>query len=177
MTVELAHHIKEQFGSPVYVYDESTLLQQAKGTLSFPSCFGLTVRFAMKACPNSNILRLFHQAGLHFDASSGFEVRRAIMAGIPPEKISLSSQELPQDFDELIKLGIQFNACSLHQLESFGRRFPGSECGVRFNPGQGSGGTGKTVSPIFTQCVCHFQKYLFLLLERWGPYGFIWNMA
>lgn len=144
MTVELAQRIKAEYGSPVYVYDENTLLNQAKRSLSFPNCCGLTVRFAMKACPNANVLRLFHKAGLHFDASSGFEVRRAIMSGIPPEKISLSSQELPQDFEELIKLGIHFNACSLKQLETFGRLFPGGQCGVRFNPGQGSGGTGKT---------------------------------
>ena len=33
---------------------------------------------------------------------------------------------------------------SLHQLESFGAAFPGGSIGVRFNPGLGSGGTGKT---------------------------------
>ncbi len=143
---ELAQEIRRQYGSPVYVYDEKTLISQAKRALEFPNSFGLTVRFAMKACPNSNILRIFQNAGLHFDASSGFEVRRAILAGITPGNISLSSQELPTDFEDLINLGIQFNACSLKQLETFGKLFPGGECGIRFNPGQGSGGTGKTVS-------------------------------
>jgi diaminopimelate decarboxylase len=41
-------------------------------------------------------------------------------------------------------MGIEFNACSLKQLETFGKLFPGGSCGVRFNPGKGSGGTGKT---------------------------------
>ena len=36
------------------------------------------------------------------------------------------------------------NACSLSQLEAFGEAFPGGEIGLRFNPGLGSGGTGKT---------------------------------
>merc|ERR1740127_321772 len=36
------------------------------------------------------------------------------------------------------------NACSLSQLRAFGEAFPGGEVGVRFNPGLGSGGTGKT---------------------------------
>ena len=39
---------------------------------------------------------------------------------------------------------MEFNACSLNQLETFGKLFPGGKCGVRFNPGKGSGGTGKT---------------------------------
>ena len=39
---------------------------------------------------------------------------------------------------------MRVNACSLSQLEAFGRTFPGAEVGVRFNPGLGSGGTGKT---------------------------------
>lgn len=30
--------------------------------------------------------------------------------GVPAEKISLSSQELPADFDELIGLGVKINA-------------------------------------------------------------------
>jgi diaminopimelate decarboxylase len=81
---------------------------------------------------------------LHFDASSGFEVQRAITAGILPHKISLSSQEFPSNFASLYELGIEFNACSLHQLELFGQRFPGQSCGIRFNPGLGSGGTEKT---------------------------------
>ena len=39
---------------------------------------------------------------------------------------------------------MEFNACSLNQLETFGKLFPGGKCGVRFNPGTGSGGNGKT---------------------------------
>lgn len=98
----------------------------------------------MKSCPNANILRYFDSLGLHFDASSGYEARRAIRAGIPPNHISLSAQELPSDFEALIALGVKFNACSLRQLCEFCGHFPNSECGIRFNPGVGSGGTGKT---------------------------------
>jgi diaminopimelate decarboxylase len=54
--------------------------------------------------------------GLHIDASSGYEVRRAISAGIPASHISLSTQELPNDFAELLQLGVKMNACSLTQV-------------------------------------------------------------
>jgi len=144
LTPEIAQKVGEAYTLPAYVYDWATLEQRATAALAFPNAFGLTVRYAMKASPNGAILRIFAALGLHFDASSGYEVRRAIAAGIAPERISLSSQELPEDFRELYASGIRFNACSLSQLAAFGRWFPGHRCGVRFNPGLGSGGTGKT---------------------------------
>ena len=66
-----------------------------------------------------------------------------MLAGVPASSISLSTQELPRNFKELIESGIYFNACSLEQLRTFGKLFPGQSCGIRFNPGKGSGGTGK----------------------------------
>jgi len=85
--------LRERFGTPLYVYDEATLRKQAQTALAFPAPFGLTVRYAMKALPTAAILQLFDRCGLHFDASSGFEVERLFAAGISAEKISLSSQE------------------------------------------------------------------------------------
>ena len=65
-------------------------------------------------------------------------------AGFKYEQISLSTQDFPDFFDRLVEKGLKVNACSLSQLEKFGERFPGKEIGLRFNPGLGSGGTGKT---------------------------------
>lgn len=139
-----AQFIAENFSTPCYVYDEATLLDRAQAALAFPNAFGLTVRYAMKAAPNAAILGLFDQQGLQIDASSGYEVRRALAAGIAAEKISLSTQELPHDFAELVQLGIEVNACSLNQLQRFGQAFPGGRIGLRFNPGSGSGGNNRT---------------------------------
>jgi hypothetical protein len=50
-----------------------------------------------------------------------YEVYRAMQAGVPAENISLSTQELPPFFDELVNLGVKINACSLSQLERFGK--------------------------------------------------------
>ena len=144
MTAEQAIRIENEVGSPCYVYDEATLRASAELARNFPNAFGLTPRYAMKACSNGNILRLFDSMGLHFDASSGYEVSRAIAAGIDPRKISLSTQELPANIGELMERGISLNACSLHQLREYGKLFPGKEVGVRFNPGLGSGGTQRT---------------------------------
>jgi len=147
LTPQLAREVRQAVGTPAFVYDEATLKAQARKALAFPNAYGLTVRFAMKALPNAAVLQIFDKLGLHIDASSGFEVRRAIAAGVDPARISLSSQEIPNDLDELLALGIKFNACSLRQLERFGELRSGArgdQLGVRFNPGLGSGGTGKT---------------------------------
>lgn len=128
-------------GSPTYVYSLEQLERSADACLAFPNAYGLTVRYAMKACPNQTLLRFLNtQKNIHIDASSGFEARRAIHAGIPPSHISLSTQELPSDFAELFAAGVKVNACSLSQLERFGQQIPGGVVGIRVNPGVGSGG-------------------------------------
>lgn len=144
MTEEQVESVRSQFGTPCYVYDAATLKSRAEEALAFPNAYGLTVRYAMKACPNNAILRLFDSMGLHFDASSTYEARRAMAVGIAPSKISLSTQQLDQDFKELFEAGVEVNACSIDQLDRFGAAFPGSSVGVRFNPGVGSGGNEKT---------------------------------
>jgi len=129
-------------GSPLYAYSLEKLEEAADACLAFPNAYGLTVRYAMKASPNSSILKFFNSKNIHIDASSGYEVRRAISAGVPAENISLSTQELPADFVDLVKLGIKVNACSVSQLERFGQAFEGTgqKVGIRVNPGVGSGG-------------------------------------
>jgi diaminopimelate decarboxylase len=84
------------------------------------------------------------EEGLHIDASSGYEAERAMLAGVAPENILLTTQELPENLEELVGQGVRFNACSLNQLEEYGELFPGSEVGIRINPGKGSGHDNKT---------------------------------
>ncbi|MDR0535467.1 MAG: diaminopimelate decarboxylase [Puniceicoccales bacterium] len=141
---DIARRIAAAHGTPAYVYSQQALEDRAAEALAFPNAHGLTVRFAMKALPNATVLRLFERKGLHFDASSGHEVRRAMFAGIAPQKISLSTQELPADLTPLLRAGVLVNACSLAQLDAIGTALPGWNIGVRINPGRGSGGTGKT---------------------------------
>jgi len=136
--------LQRDHGSPLFVYDEANLQARAAEVLAFPNAFGLTARYAMKALPNAAIVRIFTELGLHVDVSSGFEAERALRAGVQPDKIQLTAQELPADLARLVEAGIRFNACSLHQLESFGQSFPGRELAVRINPGLGSGHVNRT---------------------------------
>jgi diaminopimelate decarboxylase len=144
LTKENARSIRKKFGTPVFVYDQRTLQQQAVRVLAFPNAFGLTVRYAVKACPTSAVLRVLTDAGLHVDASSGYEVERALRAGIFPELIQLTAQQVPDNMDAMVEKGVLFNACSVAQIHVFGKRFPGRQLSIRVNPGLGSGHNHRT---------------------------------
>ena len=143
-TGEQTKYAAERFGTPIFVYSQKILEEQADKALAFPNAYGLTVRYAMKANPNVNILRIFDRKEIKIDASSGYEVERAVLAGINPKNILLTSQQTPKNLDDMIFGGVKYNACSLHQLESFGKLFMGYNVSVRINPGLGSGGTNRT---------------------------------
>jgi diaminopimelate decarboxylase len=144
LSSEVAAEVRARFGTPCYVYDRAALEAAARAALAFPAPFGFTLRYAMKANPSRGILRVFHALGLHIDASSDFEVERAIEAGFAPAEIQLTSQMPSQRLAEHVRRGVLFNACSVHQLDSFGRVAPGSEVSVRMNPGLGTGSTKRT---------------------------------
>ena len=98
----------------------------------------------MKAAPTSAILRVFNEEGLGIDASSIFEVERAVRSGFGTESISLSTQELSDEFKYWAQDGVKINLCSLNQIRRFGSWKLGEAVGLRFNPGTGSGGTNRT---------------------------------
>ena len=134
-------------GTPLYAYSMDKLNEAANACLAFPNAYGLTVRYAMKALPNAAILQFFNSKNIHIDASSGYEIRRAISAGIDPTHISLSTQELPHDFLDFINMGVKINACSVSQLQRIGEASPaGTKVGIRINPGVGSGGFSKSTT-------------------------------
>lgn len=136
--------ITQNWGSPVFVYSEKTLKQQAAKALNISAPYGLTVRYAMKANPNRAIINIFDKFGIQIDASSGFEAERAMLYGIKPQNISITAQEMPKNLKNLIEKGVLFNACSMSQLEVFGKQLTGNEVGIRINPGLGSGHSNRT---------------------------------
>ncbi|MEU7428119.1 diaminopimelate decarboxylase [Streptomyces sp. NPDC040750] len=130
-----------RYGTPVFVYDEESITTAADRMSGLPNSFGLTVRYSLKACPSQAVIRLLGRQGLAFDASSVWEVRRAVLAGITPDRIMLTAQQVV--FDEemmgLLDSGLVFDAGSLDQLEAYGSRYPGRSVSLRINPGFGSG--------------------------------------
>jgi diaminopimelate decarboxylase len=144
LTPEQAAEARERFGTPSYVYSRPLLETAAHQALALPAPYGFTLRYAMKANPSLGVLSVFRSLGLHIDASSDFEVERALRAGFAPEQIQLTSQMPSRRLTEFVKRGVLYNACSLHQLEQFGKATPGGSVSVRINPGLGSGSTKRT---------------------------------
>ena len=136
----------DQFGTPIYLYDENLILQKCRECLSMPNAYGLTVRYAMKANSNRTLLKLISGAGLHLDASSLNEVIRANLAGIPFGNIMLTTQEVYEGesrakLEDLLLRGLRYNVCSLRQLRLIAgfAAENGIEPGIRVHPGIGSG--------------------------------------
>ncbi|MDR1410062.1 MAG: diaminopimelate decarboxylase [Oscillospiraceae bacterium] len=142
-TIAIAREMEQ---TPFYLYDEAQILEKCAAALAMPNAFGLHVRYAMKANSTRRILRTIDRAGLYIDASSFNEARRAVLAGILPEKIQLSSQEVPQgeereNLEHLMLSGLRYNVCSLRQLYLVGdfAAKHGITLSIRVHPGVGSG--------------------------------------
>ncbi len=145
LTPEIARSAAKKVGTPVYIYSQETIEKRSAEVLAFPNAYGFNARYALKANPHLAVLKIIERMGLHFDASSEYEVMRCLHAGIPANKIQLTGQQFPKKhLKEIFEAGVLFNACSLRQLEEFGKNFPGSNVSFRINPGTGSGSNRKT---------------------------------
>ncbi len=134
-------HVAETFGTPVFVYDEHGIRERIALLKQLPSAFGHTIRYSLKACPSAAIIRLFDTLGVSFDASSVWEVERAVRVGVAPDRILLTAQEAVFNtmLTDYLDRGLSFDAGSLHQLASYGKARPGTAVSIRINPGFGSG--------------------------------------
>jgi diaminopimelate decarboxylase len=146
LTDDQVRSLAKQFGTPFYVYDENALRSRAKLLTSAPSAYGHKSRYAMKACPSAAVIKIFSDEGLGIDASSGYEVDRALKIGIKPENISLTAQELSKNIAEHLEIGVDVNASSIEQLKIIAplARDLKKSIGIRFNPGLGSGHSNRT---------------------------------
>ncbi|WP_323840058.1 hypothetical protein [Photorhabdus africana] len=138
--------LAKKYGTPLFVYDLSTIKKNYEYFSSIPNAYGLTVRYSVKANPTRAILAYFNQLGASFDVSSVWEAHRCINAGIDAKKILLTAQEISAGWETLCEAGMKFDAGSLQQLKMYGEKFPDTEVSVRINPGFGSGLVKKLTS-------------------------------
>jgi diaminopimelate decarboxylase len=146
MTASQLAGLAAEHGTPLYVYDADSITARCRELLAMPNAFGLGVRYAMKANSNRAVLQLVAGEGLDIDARRLNEVRRAIAAGIAPDRIMLTTQEVPGDADRreleaLMLEGLRYNACSLRQLDLVSE-FAATHAlplSIRVHPGSGAG--------------------------------------
>lgn len=137
---KLLLELADQYGTPVYLYDEAGIRDKARkiaGAFSWEP--GYRNYFAVKACPNPAILQLLYEEGMGFDCSTRTELLLMQRMSIPGENIFYTSNNTPiEDFELAIELGAVVNIDDLSQVQVFaelinGKEYPLVAC--RYNPG------------------------------------------
>jgi diaminopimelate decarboxylase len=77
-------------GTPFYCYSTATLTRHYRILAEALSGLDALICYAMKANSNQSVIRLFVEAGAGVDVVSEGELRRALAAGAPPERIVFS---------------------------------------------------------------------------------------
>lgn len=137
--------IAKEFGTPVYVYHAEKIKEQYNKLVSAFSIIDTKFFYACKALTNVNILKYIDSIGCGIDCSSGNEVKLAVHAGVPPEKILYTSNGIAFDeIEEVASHRVHINIDSISNLEKFGKKFGGSyPVGIRIRPNILAGGNLK----------------------------------
>ncbi|WP_339713579.1 diaminopimelate decarboxylase [uncultured Sneathiella sp.] len=103
--------IAEAVGTPFYCYSTATLERHYKVFSGAFDGANALVCYALKANSNQAVIRTLANLGSGADVVSEGELRRALQAGIPPEKIVFSGVgKKPEEMRYALKVGIhQFN--------------------------------------------------------------------
>jgi diaminopimelate decarboxylase len=141
---ELLSEIASRYGTPVYVYDASSVRRQLGTLKSFDR-----VRYAQKACSNLHLLRLLRSEGAVVDCVSLGELERALLAGFAPNperhEIVFTADILTEEvLARVVELGVPVNAGSADMLTQLGERRRKHPVWLRVNPGFGHGHSKKT---------------------------------
>ena len=111
--------IAASVGTPFYVYSTATLVRHFQLFDDALDGMDHCICYAMKAASNQAILKTLGTLGAGMDVVSGGEYRRAISAGIPPEKVVFSGVgKTLEEITLALQNGIrQFNVESDSELE------------------------------------------------------------
>jgi diaminopimelate decarboxylase len=135
-----ASALVEEFGSPLYVYEEKTLHTRARELLEAITYPKREIKYACKANTNLEIMKIFREEGMSIDAVSPGEVYSALKAGFDPGQILFTTNNATHEEIEYgMQRGVKINVDSLSQLRFMGERYPGSKVCVRINPNVGAG--------------------------------------
>lgn len=99
----------QEFGTPLYVYDESTIRRMARTYLQeFSSRYpDTTVAYASKAFLNKEMSRIAYEEGLSLDVVSGGEIAVALSTGFPAERMYFhGNNKSHQELSDAINVGI-----------------------------------------------------------------------
>jgi diaminopimelate decarboxylase len=145
--------IISEFGSPVYVYDETGIQSTARDLYAaFEWANDYKNFFALKACPTPRIMKILHSEGMGFDCSSRAELEMVKRMGIQGSDVFYTSNNTPkEDFELAIEMGATVNIDDLSQVPVFIDALNGREyekVALRYNPGSAQTGNEIIGNPI-----------------------------
>ncbi len=123
--------IAREVGSPVYIYSQATLERHYQVFADAVKDLDATICFAVKANSNLSVIKTLADQGAGADVVSVGELKRAIKAGVPANKVVFSGVGKSQeDLAYAVKAGIrQINVESEEELEALSK--VASELGAR----------------------------------------------
>lgn len=139
VTKDQIENIVKEFPTPFHLYDEKGLREKAQAVRdAFAWNPGYKEYFAVKACPNPFILKLFNEYGIGCDCASSAELILSDACGITGDEIMFSSNDTPaEEFVLADKLGATINLddfTHIQFLEDTIGHIP-EKISCRFNPG------------------------------------------
>ena len=145
LTNELLLKAVEQFDTPLYVYDAQRIRDQYNKLVNAFGKSDVQVFYACKALTNVNVLKVLNVLGSGVDCVSINEVKMALTAGVPSDKIIFTPNSVAlEEYLEATALKVNINIDNLNLLESFGKHFgPAYPVIVRLNPHIMAGGNLK----------------------------------
>ena len=130
--------IIKSYPTPFHIYDERGIRENAKRFYqAFSWAPNFKNYFAVKACPNPDILKILKSEGMGTDCSSLPELILAEKVGILGENIMFSSNDTPQkEFKKAKSLGAIINLDDITHIEMLVKSagIPSVIC-FRYNPG------------------------------------------
>ncbi|HHU43475.1 MAG: diaminopimelate decarboxylase [Bacillota bacterium] len=138
LTLEKAKEIIAKYPTPIHVYDEKGIVDNARELMqAFSWNKNFKEYFAVKATPNPEILRILKNEGCGVDCASYTELLMADAMGFRGDEIMFSSNETaPEEYQLARKLNAIINLDDITHIEFLEEvaSIPEKIC-LRYNPG------------------------------------------
>ncbi len=139
VTKEMIENITKEYATPFHLYDEAGIRKNCEAIKdAFSWNPGYREYFAIKACPNPFLLKIFQEYGFGVDCASETELMMAEALGFKPEEIMFSSNDTPaSEFQYAKELGAIVNFDDITHIPYFEEHVGEFQetMSCRYNPG------------------------------------------
>ncbi|MCE7066454.1 diaminopimelate decarboxylase [Dyadobacter sp. CY326] len=142
------HQLIEDFGSPLYVYDGSTIKRKVSELQHAFAGINMKIKYACKANTNLSILRLMREIGVELDVVSPGELEIGMLAGYAANQITFTPSGVPfEEVKTAVDAGAIVNIDSIPLLKWFGQTYGNTKpCLIRIKPNVAAGGNIKIMT-------------------------------